>query len=145
MADLNKVMLLGRLTRDVELKHTPSNMAVAQFGMAVGRKWKTPTGEEREETAFVDCSAFGKLAEIVSQYAGKGKQVFVEGRLKLDQWEDKQSGQKRSKLSVVAENVILLGGKSDGDDAKASRPGGISAKPQLPTSGKPFDNEEIPF
>jgi len=145
MADLNKVMLLGRLTRDVELKFTPSNMAVAQFGMAVGRKWKTPAGEEREETAFVDCSAFGKLAEIVNQYAGKGKQVFVEGRLKLDQWEDKQSGQKRSKLTVVAENVILLGGKSDGDDAKASRPGGISAKPQPSKQVDVSDDDSIPF
>lgn len=113
MADLNKVMLLGRLTRDPQLRYTPSNQAVCEFGLAVGRKFKLPSGEEREETTFIDCTAWARSGEVINQYCRKGKQLFVEGRLKLDQWEDKQSGQKRSKLSVVIENFILLGGRSD--------------------------------
>lgn len=113
MADLNKVMLIGRLTRDPQLRYLPSQSAVCDFGLAVGRKWKTPTGEQKEETAFIDCTVFGKGAEIFNQYMTKGKQVFLEGRLKFDQWDDKTTGQKRSKLAVVVEDFQFLGSKND--------------------------------
>lgn len=115
MADLNKCMMIGRLTRDPVTRYTPSNVAICDFGLASGRKYKTASGEEREETVFVDCSVWAKGAEIFQQYMKKGKQVFIEGRLKLDQWDDKTTGQKRSKLTVVVENFQFLGGKDDGD------------------------------
>jgi len=126
MADLNKVMLIGRLTRDPVLKFLPSQMAVCEFGLAMGRKFKTATGEQREETTFVDCTLFSKGGEIFQQYMSKGKQVFIEGRLKLDQWEDKQGGGKRSKLTVVVENFQFLGdrGAAGGAPADASAGGG---------------------
>jgi single-strand DNA-binding protein len=114
MADFNKVLLIGRLTRDPQLKFLPSQTAICEFGLATGRKWRTPQGEEREETTFVDCSLFGKGAEIFNQYCQNGKLVFLEGRLKLDTWDDKQTGQKRSKMSVVVENFQFLGGRNEG-------------------------------
>ena len=117
MADLNKVMLIGRLTRDPQLRYLPSQSAVCDFGLAVGRKWKTPTGEQKEETAFIDCTVFGKGAEIFNQYMAKGKQVFLEGRLKFDSWDDKTTGQKRSKLNVVVEDFQFLGSPGDGQRA----------------------------
>jgi single-strand DNA-binding protein len=126
MADLNKVMLIGRLTRDPQLKYLPSQSSVCDFGMAVGRKYKLQSGEEREETTFVDCSLFGKGAEIFNQYMQKGKQCYVEGRLKLDQWDDKTTGQKRSRLSVIVENFIFLGGPGGGGGG-APRGGGDEA------------------
>ncbi|MCZ6834388.1 MAG: single-stranded DNA-binding protein [Planctomycetota bacterium] len=112
MADYNKVLLMGRLTRDIELKYTPSNMAVANIGLAVGRRYRTKEGENREETAFIDCEAWGKTAEVMNQYLAKGRPVFVEGRLKLDQWQDKDGG-KRSKLKVVIENFQFVDSKGD--------------------------------
>jgi single-strand DNA-binding protein len=171
MADLNKVMLLGRLTRDPQLRYTPSNQAVCEFGLAVGRKFKLPSGEEREETTFIDCTAWARSGEVINQYCRKGKQLFVEGRLKLDQWEDKQSGQKRSKLSVVIENFILLGGRSDdaggpppaeggeaprsygrsggyggsgGETRGPARPAG-GGKPAQPAPDAPFEQDQQHF
>lgn len=117
MADLNKVMLIGRLTRDPQLRYLPSQSAVCDFGLAVGRKFKTANGEQKEETAFIDCTVFGKGAEIFNQYMAKGKQVFLEGRLKFDQWDDKTTGQKRSKLNVVVEDFQFLGAPGDGQRA----------------------------
>lgn len=114
MADLNKVMLIGRLTRDPQLRYTPANQAVCDFGLATGRKYRTASGEEREESTFIDCTVWAKGAEIFNQYMRKGKQVFIEGRLKLDQWDDKQTGQKRSKLTVVVDNFQFLGGRDEG-------------------------------
>src|SRR5687768_2846845 len=114
MASFNRVMLLGNLTRDPQLKYLPSQMAVADFGIACNRKFKTSGGEDREEVTFVDVTAFGKQAEIINQYCQKGKQIFVEGRLKFDSWDDKNSGGKRNKLSVVIENFQLLGSKGNG-------------------------------
>lgn len=113
MANFNRVMLMGNLTRDPQLKYLPSQTAVVEFGMAVNRKFSTG-GEQREETTFVECAAFGKMAEIINQYCQKGKGLFVEGRLKYDQWEDKQGGGKRSKLSVVVDNFQFLGGPGGG-------------------------------
>lgn len=111
MADLNKCMFIARLTRDPELEFTPSNTPVCKIGLASGRKYKNANGEQKEETLFVDAVIFGKGAEIFSQYMKKGSQVFIEGRLRLEQWDDKQSGQKRSKHSIVVENFQFLDGK----------------------------------
>jgi single-strand DNA-binding protein len=114
MASVNRVILVGNLTRDPQLKYLPSQTAVVEFGLAMNRKFKTATGEEREEVCFVDCSAFGRTAEVINQYCQKGKLLFVEGRLKFDQWEDKNGGGKRSKLNVVVENFQFLGGREGG-------------------------------
>lgn len=132
MANLNKVMLMGNLTRDIELRHTNSNLAIAKIGLAVNRRWKDQNGEQREETTFVDCEAFGRTAEVMSQYLAKGRPVFIEGRLKLDQWEDKE-GQKRSKMVVVVEGFQFIdskpgqgggGGRSEADGDYSSSGGG---------------------
>jgi len=114
MANLNKVMLIGNLTRDPEIKYTPKGTAIAAFGLAVNRNYSTETGEKREEVTFVDLEAYGRVAEIIGEYCKKGRPLFVEGRLKLDTWDDKQSGQKRSKMKVVVENMQLLGGRDGG-------------------------------
>ncbi len=112
MASFNKVFLMGNLTRDVQMKYLPSsNTPVAEFGIACNRKFRTAAGEDREEVTFVDVTAFGKQAEVLNQYMTKGKPLFIEGRLKLDQWEDKQGGGKRSKLSVVIENFQFIGSR----------------------------------
>ena len=113
-ASFNKVMLMGNLTRDPQVKQLPSNTTVVEFGLAVSRKFKTAGGEDREEVAFVDCSAFGRQAETISQYCTKGKPIFVEGRLKFDAWDDKQGSGKRSKLTVVVENFQFLPSARDG-------------------------------
>jgi len=114
MANLNKVMLIGNLTRDPQMKTLPSNTAIADFGLAVSRRFKTAGGEDREETCFLDCTAFGKQAEVIGQYCQKGKPLFVEGRLKFDSWDDKQGFGRRSKVSVVVENFQFLGGRDNG-------------------------------
>jgi len=124
MASFNRVMLLGNLTRDPQLKFLPSQTPVAEFGLAMNRKFRTAQGEDREEVTFVDCSAFGRQAEVINQYCAKGKQIFIEGRLKLDTWEDKQGGGKRSKLSVVVENFTLLGGRDGGQGGGGGGGGG---------------------
>ena len=114
MASLNKVQIIGNLTRDVELKYTPKGTAVGELGIAVNRKWKTDSGEKREEVTYVDICCFGKTAEIASEYLKKGSSVYIEGRLQLETWDDKQSGQKRSKLKVVCEGMQFLGSKPQG-------------------------------
>ena len=123
MANLNKVMLIGNLTRDPELKYTPGNQAVCEIGLAVNRKYRTKDGEDREETTFVDCEAWGKQAEVLKQYMTKGKPLFIEGRLKLDTWEDKDGG-KRSKMRVVIENFQFLGSAGGGGERFVSEEGG---------------------
>ena len=116
MPNLNRVMLMGNLTRDPELRHTPNNTAVAQIGLAINRRWRNQNGEQQEETTFVDCEAWGRTAEVINQYFRKGRPIYIEGRLKLDQWEDKQGGGKRSKLKVVVESFEFL---ERGDGAAA--------------------------
>src|SRR6187551_2699751 len=101
MPALNKVMLIGNLTRDPQLKQLPSSTSLVEFGLATSRRFKTHDGEEREDVCFVDCTAFGKQAEVIAQYCTKGKPIFIEGRLKYDTWDDKNGGGKRSKLTVV--------------------------------------------
>lgn len=115
MADFNRVILMGRVTRDIELKYLQSGMAVTEIGMAVNDRRKSQSGEWIEETTFVDVTLWGRTAEIASEYLSKGSPVFIEGRLKLDTWET--DGQKRSKLRVVGERMQLIGSRGD-------RPGG---------------------
>jgi single-strand DNA-binding protein len=159
MADVNKVILIGRLTRDPQMRYTPTQTAICEFGLAVGRKFKTASGEQREETAFIDCTVWGKGGEIFNQYMSKGKQVYIEGRLKYDTWEDKNGGGKRSKLSVNVDDFQFLGDKHNGNDSGASAPaGGDSYGKRPPThQGKapppyeqnsdapPFAGDDIPF
>jgi len=111
MPGFNRVTLIGNLTRDPQLRHLPSNTTVADFGLAMNRRYRTHSGEEKEEVCFVDCTAFGRQAEVIGQFCKKGKQLFVEGRLKYDQWDDKTQGMRRSKLSVVVENFQFLGSR----------------------------------
>lgn len=118
MPSFNKVLLMGNLTRDPQLKHLANSTVVAEFGLACNRRYRTAAGEDKEEVAFVDCTAFGRQAETIGQYCTKGKLLFLEGRLKYDTWEakgadDKTGGGKRSKLSVVVENFQFIGGKGD--------------------------------
>lgn len=153
MANLNKVMLIGNLTRDPELRQTPKGTAVAQFGLAVNRSFRGEDGQSREETTFVDLEAWGKQAETISKYMSKGRPIFVEGRLKLDQWEDKNGGGKRSKLRIVVENFQFLGGRQDGDSGggggggAAREPAGPPRRAEQPAPGG-SDNgidEDVPF
>lgn len=155
MASYNKVILIGNLTRDPELRYTPKGTAIARIGMAVNRSWKTDTGETREETTFVDVDAFGRQAEVIGQYMRKGRPFMVEGRLKLDQWEDKQSGQKRSKLGVVLESFTFLDSGNRGEanapaaEAPRTRPG-VVAPPAAPAAAEseaaPLpEDDDVPF
>src|SRR3954453_4112639 len=124
MASFNKVLVMGNLTRDPQLKYLPSQMAVVEFGLACNRRFKTAAGEDREEVTFVDVSAFGKTGELINQYFQKGKPIFIEGRLKYDQWEDKNGGGKRSKLAVVAENFQFIGSRDGGAGGGGGGAGG---------------------
>ncbi len=139
---VNKVLLMGNLTRDIELKHTPSDQAVATIGLAINRRFRTREGENREETTFVDCEAWGRTAEVMSQYLSKGRPVFVEGRLKLDQWEDKETGKNRSKLKVVVESFEFVDSKGGGSGQTA--PAGAGARSDGPQHA-PVDEKDIPF
>src|SRR5882762_7881187 len=137
MANFNKVILAGNLTRDPELRYTPKGMAIAKFGLAINRNWKTETGESKEEVTFVDVDAFGRQAETIAQYMKKGSPFLMEGRLRLDQWDDKQTGQKRSKLGVVLENFKFVGpARNDGGDT-ARRPAPATSGPSAPTEPPP--------
>ena len=128
MANFNKVMLLGNLTRDPQLKYLPSGTPVVELGMAVNRSWTdNQSGEKREATTFVDCKAMGKPAEIINQYMTKGRPLFIEGRLDYRQWEAKDGSGKRSKLEVFIENFQFLGSRDGGASAPGGRPAGRPA------------------
>jgi single-strand DNA-binding protein len=115
MASFNKVILVGNLTRDPEVKYLPSGSAVSEIGLAVNRSWfDKQSNQRKEEVTFVDVTLWGRTAEIAGEYLSKGRSVLIEGRLQLDTWEDKQSGQKRSKLRVVGENMTMLGSRGEG-------------------------------
>jgi len=148
MPNLNRVMLMGHLTRDVETRAAGAS-TVGGFGLAINHKYKTAAGEQREEVTFVDCEAWGKTAEVLAQYVGKGDPLYVEGRLKLDTWEDKDGG-KRSKLKVVVENFQFLGGKKDNATAEApARPATKPAARSAPSKGYAghagMDDMSVPF
>ena len=145
MANLNKVLLLGNVTRDPEVRYTPKGSAVCDLGVAVNRAYTTDSGEKREEVTFVDVTLWGRTAEVASEYLKKGRPVFIEGRLQMDTWDDKQTGQKRTRLRVVAENMQLLGVRPQGGggaDAGESRQ--PSAPPKKAATAEP-DEDEIPF
>jgi single-strand DNA-binding protein len=129
MASFNKVILIGNLTRDPELRYTPKGTAIAKIGLAVNRTWRNEAGETKEEVTFIDVDVFGRTAENVGQYLRKGSPLMVEGRLKLDTWDDKQTNQKRSKLGVVAETVQFLGSRGGGAGDQGGGGGGGSEAP----------------
>ncbi len=151
MASFNKVILVGNLTRDPELRYTPKGVAIAKIGLAVNRVWKSETGETKEEVTFVDIDAFGKQAETIGQYLKKGRPILVEGRLRLDQWDDKQTGQKRSRLGVVMENFQFLDSGNRGDNAAAGAARATTATsaaqaPPAADAGAPEpEQDDVPF
>src|SRR5690242_17765679 len=155
MASYNKVLLLGNLTRDPEVRYTPKGTAVTDLGIAVNRQYTLDTGEKREEVTFVDVTFWGRTAEVAAEYLRKGRSVFIEGRLQLDTWDDKQTGQKRSKLKVMGEAMQMLGSRPGGaaaggeevDEASRGRAGGSGRTAAPPKSAPPAepDDDEIPF
>lgn len=152
MASFNKVILLGNLTRDPEVRYTPKGTAVTELGMAVNRVYTAENGEKREETTFVDVTLWGRTAEIAGEYLKKGRPVFIEGRLQLDTWDDKQSGQKRSKLKVVGEGLQLIGsrpggagGGGGGDEEGSGAPRSSKSTPPPKAAPSEPDDDEIPF
>ncbi len=150
MASFNKVILVGNLTRDPELRYTPKGTAIAKIGLAVNRVWTNEAGEKKEEVTFVDVDVFGRTAENVGQYMRKGRPILVEGRLRLDQWDDKQTGQKRSRLGVVAETVQFLGSPAGAEGGaptapRVARPA-ASAPAAEPVEGDgPPESDDVPF
>lgn len=134
MPSLNKVMIIGNLTRDPEIRHTPKGTAIAQIGLAVSRTFTAGSNEKREEVTFIDVEAYGKQAETIGEYCKKGRPLYVEGRLRLDAWDDKASGQKRSKMKVVLESFQFLGGSAGGERQEQETP---PAQTQRPPSRAP--------
>ena len=175
MANLNKVMLIGNLTADPEVRTTPRGTSLTELRLAVNRVTSGPNeGERREETTFLDVTCWGRTAEVAAQYLSKGRSVFIEGRLQMDTWEDKQTGQKRSRIRIVAENLQMLGGRNDGQQGGGGQRsygngggyqqnngggyqqggyqqhngGGYQQQPQQPSSPAPMpmeDDDDIPF
>ena len=151
MANFNKVILAGNLTRDPELRYTPKGTAIAKIGLAINRKWRSESGEMKEETTFVDVDAFGKTAETIGQYLKKGRPILVEGRLRYETWDDKQTGQKRSKLGVIMDSFQFMdaGNRSDsegGTPAPRPRPASPAAPAAEPVEGDaPHEGDDVPF
>ena len=144
MANLNKVLLIGNVTRDPELRYIQSGTAVLDLGIAVNRRVKGSDGQWTDEAAFIDVTVWGKQAENCAEYLSKGRPVFVEGHLKFDQWEDKKTGDKRSKLRVTAERVQFLGGRPSGGGKGGERPAPASAPPASADDAE-FTDDDIPF
>jgi len=148
MANFNKVLLMGNLTRDPELRYTPKGTAVATIGVAVNRRWKDENGQPREETTFVDVDAFGRQAENIGQYFKKGRPIFIEGRLRYQTWEDKQSGAKRSKLTVTLENFQFVDSQRSADaGGGGSSPAPQRSAPAADAGGdaSPPEDDDVPF
>ena len=160
MASFNKVIVMGNLTRDPEMRVTPAGLAICKFTVAVNRKFKMQSGEEREEVTFIDVDAFGKQAEVIAKFFSKGKAILVEGRLKLDKWEDKTTKEKRSKLGVVLEGFSFAdSGRGQGGGEEGGAPSGANyddaapparpARPAAPAKNPPPPgdqiDEDVPF
>lgn len=144
MASFNKVILLGNLTRDVDVRYTASGTAVGELGLAVNRTWfDKNANEKKEEVTFVDVTLWGRQAEVAGEYLAKGRSVLIEGRLQLDTWDDKQSGQKRYKLRVVGENMTMVGGKGGAPRGEESQDtgGDVGSQEYFP----PPSDDEVPF
>lgn len=159
MASFNKVYLMGNLTRDPEVRTTTTGLKIAKLGLAVNRRYRTRDNEQKEETTFVDIDAFGSQAEILERYCQKGSPLFVEGRLRLDQWQT-STGDNRSKLTVVLENFQFLGSSRDGSTTEESGGGYQAASGSSGSSNSPsassssassgssdsfVEDEDIPF
>jgi single-strand DNA-binding protein len=153
MASFNRVILAGNLTRDPELRYTPKGTAVAQFTLAVNRTWKSESGESKEEVSFIDVEAWGRQGEVIAQYMRKGRPLLVEGRLKQDSWEDKNTHQKQSKLKVVLEQFSFIdsnrpeGGAPSSDAPRRSNAAPPSPKPAAPSEaeGPGAEDDDVPF
>lgn len=144
--NVNICIIGGRLTRDPELRYTPKGAAIANFGVATSRKFRGNDDSEKEETLFIDVTAWGKQAELVGQYLKKGNPVFIEGRLKLEQWDDKATGSKRSKIGLVLEKLQFVGGKRDeADPGSAPAPRSQPKPPNAPNPEAGEDDSQIPF
>src|SRR3954468_9000167 len=155
MPSLNKVLLMGNLTRDPELRVTPKGTPICQFSLAINRQFKMESGESREEVTYIDIEAWGKQGETIAKYCTKGRPLYVEGRLRLDQWEDKNTKEKRSRMKVVLENFQFLGsgradgaapggGGGEGGEARYSAPRSSAPKPAAPAAQENLD-EDVPF
>lgn len=144
MPNFNKVILAGNVTRDIDLRYTPKGTAVAKIGLAINREWKDESGQKKEEVTFVDVDAFGRQAEVISQYLKKGRPILIEGRLKLDQWDDKQSGHKKSRLGVVLESFQFL---DSGNAPSPQRESGNVSRPAKTKTDLPPDDDssDVPF
>jgi single-strand DNA-binding protein len=162
MANLNKVMLIGNLTRDPELRYTPKGTAVADISLAINRVWNNDQGQKQEETTFVDVTLWGRQAELAQQYLGKGRSAYIEGRLQMDTWDDKETGKKRSKLKVIGESLQFMpdgkgsnagggggGGNAGSGGQQAPRAPQQNSRPPQGASAAPADDfqeeDEIPF
>ncbi len=152
MASFNKVILMGNLTRDPELRTLPSGISVARIAIAINRVYQSKEGEKKEEVTYVDVDAFGKQAETIAKWCTKGSGIHIEGRLRLDQWDDKNTGEKRSKLGIVLENFTFVGGRgnaSSGQDYEESAPAPRRAAPSAPRPSAPppsdMDDADVPF
>lgn len=141
MANLNKVMLIGNLTRDPEVRYTPSGKAVADISLAINRVWNNDQGQKQEETTFVDVTLWGRQAELAQQYLSKGRGIYLEGRLQMDSWDDKETGKKRTKLKVVGDNLQFL---PDGRSAAGGAPQQRASAPQQQRSGPPQGGSAAP-
>ena len=153
MASFNKVILAGNLTRDPELRYTPKGTAVAKIGLAVNRTWTSEDGQKKEEVSFIDVEAWGRQGEVIAQYMKKGRPLLIEGRLKLDTWEDKNTKQKVSKLKVVLESFSFIdsnrsdagGGGAPPPSRPASAPSGAPAAEPADTEAPPHESDDVPF
>lgn len=145
MASYNKVILLGNLTRDPQLSYTPSQTAVVEFGLATNRRWNDQSGNQRDETCFVDCQMYGKRAEVINKYLHKGNPLFIEGRLKFDSWQA-QDGSKRSKLRVFVENFeFISGGNSGGGNQRNDNAPGSQNDAGAQSPAPAGIDDDIPF
>ncbi len=144
MASVNKVILIGNLTRDPEVRYTPKGTAVADIGMAMNRSFSSDGGERREETTFVDVTLWGKQAEVVGEYLKKGNPLYIEGRLQMDSWEDKNTGQKRTKLKVVGDRFQFMGGgNNDGGSSSQQRSENSQSNQSAPESSEGNDGAQF--
>jgi len=141
MASFNKVILIGNLTREPELKFLPKGTAICNISMAVNRRWKNEAGEEKEDVYFADCKSFGKQAEVLAQYLKKGHPLMIEGRLSREEWDDKQTGAKRTATRIIIEQFQFLRGKDDGGEPAQRRQPATAA----PAAKPDLDADDLPF